>query len=207
MKNEKIVMIDYGASNIRSAQKAFEHLGADVTLTDKPEIVSTAKKLVLPGVGAFGAGMQAIRKHKLDEAIINAATLGTPLLGICLGMQFLFEQSDEMGVYQGLGLIPGQVTRFKFENNDLKVPHMGWNQIEPCKKHPLMTGVEHGEFVYFVHSYYCAPTDKLDILAQTQFGFPFTSGVSKENIMGIQFHPEKSQKTGLKILRNFIQLC
>ncbi len=206
MHSKKIIMIDYGAGNIRSVQKAFEHLGAEVSLTNDPEKILSAKKLVLPGVGAFGAGMDALRQNPLDEATIQAADKGTPLLGICLGMQFLFDQSDEMGNHQGLGLIPGQVTRFNFENNDLKVPHMGWNQIEPCKKHPLMAGVNEGAYAYFVHSYYCLLDDKKDILIQTQFGFPFPSGVARENITGIQFHPEKSQKTGLKILQNFIQL-
>lgn len=205
MNNNEIVMIDYGASNIRSAQKAFEHVGTLITLTADPQIVRQAHKLVLPGVGAFGAGMAALRTRGLDAAISDKMREGAPLLGICLGMQFLFENSDEMGHHAGLGLIPGHVTRFDLAETNLKVPHMGWNQIEHKENHPLLRGVPDGAFAYFVHSYYCVPTNGEDIIAGTRHGHAFTSIVARDNVFGIQFHPEKSQRYGLQILRNFVE--
>jgi len=206
MSNDEIIMIDYGAGNIRSVQKAFEHIGAKVTLTEEPDMVLGARKLVLPGVGAFGSGLTALRARHLDSAIIRAANQGTPLLGICLGMQFLFDQSDEMGLHDGLGLISGHVTRFNLADKGLKVPHMGWNQIESKRDHPLLNGVPDGSHAYFVHSYYCVADDDRDVIAQTEFGHPFASCVARGNIFGIQFHPEKSQLRGLQILRNFVAL-
>ncbi len=203
-----ITMIDYGASNIRSAQKAFEYLGAAVELTEDATTVTQASKLVLPGVGAFGAGMRALRERQLEPAIHTAAKNGIPLLGICLGMQFLFAESDEMGIHQGLGLIPGSVTRFDFDASlpTLKVPHMGWNQIEHDGSHFLLQKVPDGAHTYFVHSYYCVPTDPDHIIATTNYGRSFASIVGHKNVYGIQFHPEKSQKRGLQILKNFIEL-
>jgi len=206
MSNDEIIMIDYGAGNIRSVQKAFEHIGAKVTLTEEPDMVLGARKLVLPGVGAFGSGLTALRARHLDSAIIRAANQGTPLLGICLGMQFLFDQSDEMGLHDGLGLISGHVTRFNLADKGLKVPHMGWNQIESKRDHPLLNGVPDGSHAYFVHSYYCVADDDRDVITQTEFGHPFASCVARGNIFGIQFHPEKSQLRGLQILRNFVAL-
>jgi imidazole glycerol-phosphate synthase subunit HisH len=206
MSGTTITMIDYGASNIRSAYKAFEHVGARVELTGDPDVVRRASKLVLPGVGAFGAGMSALRERGLDTAVRDAATAGVPLLGICLGMQFLLEESDEMGRFEGLGFIAGRVTRFDFSDQQLKVPHMGWNQIEHTEDHPLLNNVPSGAFAYFVHSYYCVPEVKEDIVATTMYGGPFTSIVSRANVHGIQFHPEKSQKHGLQLLRNYFEL-
>lgn len=206
MSSKNIVMIDYGASNIRSAQKAFEHIGASITLTADPHIVQQANKLVLPGVGAFGAGIDALRARNLDEVICEKVQQGVPLLGICLGMQFLFESSDEMGQHQGLGLVPGHVTRFDLAGTDLKVPHMGWNQIEHHGHHFLLQNVPTGAFVYFVHSYYCIPARKEDTVAETCYGHVYTSIVARENVFGIQFHPEKSQRYGLQILRNYMDL-
>jgi glutamine amidotransferase len=206
INNNEIVMIDYGASNIRSAQKAFEHVGASITLTADPQIVRQAHKLVLPGVGAFGAGMEALKTRELDSAVCDRVHAGIPLLGICLGMQFLFENSDEMGHHTGLGLIPGHVTRFELPDPNLKVPHMGWNQIEHKENHPLLSGVSDGAFAYFVHSYYCVPNDAEDIVARTNYGHTFTSIVTRDNVYGIQFHPEKSQHVGLQILRNYVEL-
>jgi glutamine amidotransferase len=204
-------MIDYGASNIRSAQKAFEAVGASVELTADPDIVLGARKLVLPGVGAFGAGIHALRERDLDSAVKTAVANGIPLLGICLGMQFLFEESDEMGQHEGLGLIPGHVTRFNFVGEEnlggsYKVPHMGWNQIEYDHAHPLLKDVPSGSHTYFVHSYYCVPTHKEDIVAITQYGLQFTSIVSRDNVHGIQFHPEKSQKRGLQLIKNYLEM-
>ncbi len=201
-----ITMIDYGASNIRSAQKAFEAVGANVELTSDPETVLKGTKLVLPGVGAFGAGMNALRARGLDTAVCEAVAKGVPLLGICLGMQFLFDESDEMGQHEGLGLIPGRVTRFDLDDDQLKVPHMGWNQIEHDQSHPLLRDVPDGSHTYFVHSYFCIPSFEEDIVAVTRYGRPFTSIVSRENVHAIQFHPEKSQVRGLQLLSNYLAM-
>lgn len=199
-------MIDYGASNIRSALKAFEHLGADVLLTGDPADVLQAGKLVLPGVGAFGSGMDAVRQLGLESAVKERVATGVPLLGICVGMQFLFESSDEMGSHIGLGLIPGDVTRFEPADPANKVPHMGWNQVKHDEDHWLMVGVPAGSYVYFVHSYYCRPANPSSTIASTDYEHDFCAVVGHENIYGIQFHPEKSQKHGLQILQNYINL-
>ena len=199
-------MIDYGASNIRSALKAFEYLGADVLLTGDPADVLQANKLVLPGVGAFGSGMAALRDLNLEGAIKERVAAGVPLLGICVGMQFLFETSDEMGQHTGLGLVPGDVTRFELEDPANKIPHMGWNQVKHDEQHWLMDGVQSGSYVYFVHSYYCRPTNSQATIANTDYEKDFCAVVAHENVYGIQFHPEKSQKHGLQILKNYIDL-
>lgn len=203
MTQTTITMIDYGASNIRSAQKAFEHIGATVHLTEDPDEVRRAEKLVLPGVGAFGSGMDGLRRRNLPHAIHEAVARGVPFLGICVGMQLLFDESDEMGIHQGLGLVPGKVTRFPA--NGLKVPHMGWNQLEHDGVHWLLRGVNSGDYAYFVHSYYCTPGDETNIIARTEYERPFASIVARENIYGLQFHPEKSQRVGLQILKNFVE--
>jgi len=206
MKHKEIVMIDYGASNIRSAQKAFETVGAVVRLTADADVVRQADRLVLPGVGAFGVGMEALRAKGLDTAIREAVNNGIPLLGICLGMQFLFEKSDEMGVHKGLDLVAGHVTRFNLTEYGLKVPHMGWNQIEFAGNHPLVAGVPNGAHAYFVHSYYCVPSKTQDIVARTDYGRPFASIIAHNSVYGIQFHPEKSQQRGLQILSNYLEI-
>ena len=199
-----ITIIDYGGSNLRSVVKALESVGAELRIANRAEDVAQAGNLILPGVGAFGAGMDALRRHELDEAIHERVAQGTPLLGICLGMQFLFERSEEMGRHDGLGLIEGDVVRFPAEGP--KIPHMGWNQIEHDDSHWLLTGVPTGAYVYFVHSYYCRPADTASILARTGYGLRFASVVAKGNVYGIQFHPEKSQHIGLAILRNFVNM-
>ncbi len=197
-------MIDYGASNIRSALKAFEYLGADIELTSDPAVVRQGNKLVLPGVGAFGSGMAAVRAQGLDTAVQERVAAGVPLLGICVGMQFLFETGYEMGTHQGLGLVPGDVRRFELPS-DYKIPHMGWNQIDHDNSHWLLQNVPSGSYVYFVHSYHCTPSNDTDSIASTEYGpKQFTAVVSHENVYGIQFHPEKSQKHGLQILQNYI---
>lgn len=221
-----ITMIDYGASNIRSAQKAFEYIGAEVELTEDPEVVRKATKLVLPGVGAFGSGMAGLRQRNLPEAIQETVATGIPFLGICVGMQLMFDESNEMGIHQGLGLMAGKVKRFPEKLsmvngqlsivNDpqtpapnlqsLKIPHMGWNQLEPAWESPLLAGVNKGDYTYFVHSYYCDPDDATAVLAWTDYGFPFASVVQKDNVYGLQFHPEKSQSVGLQILKNFLEI-
>lgn len=221
-----ITIIDYGASNIRSAQKAFEYIGAEVELTEDPEVVRRATKLVLPGVGAFGSGMTGLRQRNLPETIRETVAKGIPFLGICVGMQLMFDESDEMGTHQGLGLLAGKVKRFPeklsvnpssssgsdapIENRHskivtLKIPHMGWNQLEPAWESSLLAGVNTGDYTYFVHSYYCEPAEATAVLAWTDYGFPFASVVQKDNVYGLQFHPEKSQAVGLKILQNFVE--
>lgn len=195
-------MIDYGIGNVRSVQKALEYVGAEVALAADPEAIRTAGRLVLPGVGAYGAGMAALRERDLVEAIQEAAGRGAPLLGICLGMQLLFDESEEMGHHKGLGLLRGRVARFPAQ--ELKVPHVGWNEIEHDGNHPLLAGVPAGSHAYFVHSYYCIPADPTAVIARTTYGLPFAAIAGRENVAGIQFHPEKSQHVGLRILRNFV---
>jgi glutamine amidotransferase len=207
----KITMIDYGGSNLRSAQKAFEFVGADLVTTADPDVIRHADKLVLPGVGAFGAGMDAVRALGLVEPIHEAVQRGIPMLGICIGMQFLFEDSNEMGQHEGLGLIPGHVVHFKTDLtgledlSGLKIPHMGWNQLEHDGSHFLLQGVASGAYTYFVHSYHCVPDDASWIVASTDYGRPFCAIVARENVYGIQFHPEKSHQTGLRIIQNFVE--
>jgi len=198
-----ITMIDYGIGNLRSVQKALEHAGATVRLSADPVAIRGAEKLVLPGVGAFGAGMAALQTRGLTEPILEAAGRGTPLLGICLGMQLLFDESEERGRYDGLGLLPGRVVRFA--DKELKVPHIGWNQIEHDGTHPLLQGAASGTHTYFVHSYYCRPARAEDVIARTVYGEPFAAIAGHANVVGIQFHPEKSQQVGLRILHNFVE--
>ena len=197
-----ITMIDYGIGNLRSVQKALEHTGAEVRLTSDPDQIVAAGKLVLPGVGAFGAGMAALRRRNLVAPIREAVAAGIPLLGICLGMQLLFDESEELGAHQGLGLLSGRVRRFSGEG--LVVPHMGWNQIEHDGAHPLLGGVPDGAHAYFVHSYYCQPHSPETIVACATYGLPFAAITARDRVVGLQFHPEKSQHVGLRILENFV---
>jgi len=201
-----LAVIDYGAGNLRSVLHALKHLDAeDVRLVHQPGDLHDADKIILPGVGAFGAGMNKLREQNLVEPLKDAIHAGRPYLGICLGMQFLFEDSDEMGEHKGFGLLPGHVTRFA-DTPGFKVPHIGWNQLEQQRPSQLLSGVAAESFAYFVHSYYCVPTNPDDILITVNYGIPFTAGIQRDNIYGVQFHPEKSQRTGLQILRNFLEL-
>ena len=210
-----IGLIDYGISNLRSVQKAFAHLGVDVTLVDTPDQLARAERLILPGVGAFRAGMDGLRSRGLIEPIKQAVAAGKPLIGICLGMQLLFESSDELGDTLGLGLLPGHVTKIKMQDvshalrithHALKIPHMGWNQLDLVKEHSLVNGVELGAYAYFVHSYAVYPEHTDIVIATTEYGGPFASIVGRGNICGLQFHPEKSQAVGLRLLENFLTL-
>ncbi|MCW5863961.1 MAG: imidazole glycerol phosphate synthase subunit HisH [Anaerolineae bacterium] len=205
-----LTMIDYGGSNLRSAQKALEAVGARVQVTDDPAVVRAAARLVLPGVGAFGAGMAALRARGLAEATVAAVAAGATLLGICLGMQFLFDESEEMGRHAGLGLLAGRVVRFPaglvHDGRPLKVPHVGWNEIEPVGAPPLLDGIGPAAHTYFVHSFYCAPADVADVLATADYGGRFAAIVGRGRVFGYQFHPEKSQRVGLRLLRNYITL-
>jgi len=200
-----VTVIDYGVGNLRSVTKALEFLGCQVTLTSDPEIVARADKLVLPGVGAFGAGMANLQRLSLVEAIRDAIRRGTPLLGICLGLQLLFDESEEMGNYEGLKLVRGKVVRFP-DQKGIRIPHMGWNALQIHKPEPLFKGVADGAMVYFVHSYFPVPDDPSVIAATTEHGVEFVSAIAIDNIFGTQFHPEKSSKVGLQILRNFVAL-
>ncbi len=196
-----ITIIDYGIGNYRSVQKAFEHIGACTQLTNEGEKIARADKLALIGVGAFGATMNALASGDQIEPLRAAVAKGTPLLGICVGMQVLFDSSSEFGEHVGLGFIPGKVERFSAENQ-LKVPHIGWNQITHDETSPLLTDVADADYAYFVHSYFCTPSDPAHTIATTDYGEHFCSIVGRDNIFGIQFHAEKSQKVGLQILKN-----
>lgn len=202
-----IALIDYGIGNLRSVQKALEHVGADVTLTEDPQVILSADKVVLPGVGAFGDGMKGLRARGLVDVVQTLAARGTPLLGICVGMQVLFEIGEEMGQHPGLGIFPGHVKPFPISNSlisNLKIPQTGWNEIEPAREHPLLTGLPRGAYAYFNHGYYCAAAPE-HALARTDYGGHYPSIVGRDRVYGIQFHPEKSQHIGLLLLKNFVQ--
>jgi imidazole glycerol-phosphate synthase subunit HisH len=200
-----LAVIDYGAGNLRSVLHALNHLEVEsVRVVQYARDLKGADKIILPGVGAFGAGMQKLRQQNLIQPIRDAVFAGTPYLGICLGMQFLFERSDEMGDHEGLGILPGYVTRIP-DNLGLKVPHMGWNNLQIHKPSPLLSGLKPDSYAYFVHSYYCVPADASDIVATVDYGIPVTTVIQRDNIYGIQCHPEKSQRVGLQILTNFLK--
>jgi glutamine amidotransferase len=202
MNSKNLIIIDYGVGNFRNVQKAFAAVGVEALISDRPADITAADAVILPGVGAFGDAIDNLRQRGLEEPVLEAAHSGKPFFGICVGMQLLFDQSDEMGRHTGLSLIPGRVTRFR---KGLTVPHMGWNQIEPKGDQPLFNQLGSGSFTYFAHSYICIPKDESHIAAYTDYEGKFVSAVTKENIFGIQFHPEKSQRVGLKILKNFAE--
>lgn len=206
-----IRIVDYGMGNLRSVQKAIERLGEEAVLTQDPAEVANAEKLILPGVGAFGAAMANLTKLGLVEPIRDFASSGRPFLGICLGMQLLLAESDEQGSFAGLGIVPGRVVKF-FKPEDvsqatqgLKVPHMGWNKLTKRLDCPLLDGVADGSGVYFVHSFYADPPREF-IAATSDYGIDFCAVIRKDNIFATQFHPEKSGSIGLKMLENFIAL-
>ena len=204
-----IVIIDYGMGNLRSVQKAFEVTGARAQVTDRPSDIRKADKIVFPGVGAFGAAMRELKRRKLIRPIKEAIGAGKHFLGLCLGMQLLFETSEEAPGVKGLGVLKGRVRRFNFKSRRLKVPHMGWNNIAyslPLTAHSILRGVPDGSYVYFVHSYYVEPKERDIVLATTDYGGRFVSGICRDNIYGLQFHPEKSQEVGLRIVKNFAGL-
>lgn len=212
-----ITVIDYGMGNLHSVRKALEVSGADVKVSSMPSDIKKAKKIVFPGVGAFGEAMKELERRRLVEPIKEAISGGRPFLGLCLGLQLLFEKSEEAPGVRGLGVLKGDVKRFRFAScvgrracERLKVPHMGWNSIKIARHKTqntrIMKGIPDNTFMYFVHSYYVVPADKRDVLAATDYGIKFAAGIARDNIYALQFHPEKSQEMGLRILRNFVRL-
>ncbi len=221
-----IAIIDYGIGNLRSIEKAFTALGANVRRTDDPAEILAAEKVVLPGVGAFGACAAEIRRRAgLEATIHQVIDEGKPFLGVCVGMQLLFEVGEEMGMHEGLGVIPGRVVRFdavpaaaservwagadddepapRPSGGSLKIPHMGWNTIYPCRASSLLGGLDDASYFYFVHSFVCLPDEAEDVLARCRYGVDFAAVIERNNVYGVQFHPEKSQQNGLRVLQNF----
>jgi len=209
-----VAIIDYGVGNLRSVQKAFAAGGHNAVITHDPEVIRAAPRVVLPGVGAFGAAVDTLRAVGLESVAKEAAASGRPFLGICVGMQLLFTESEEMGLHRGLDIVPGRVLHFAERNLGpaacgVKVPQIGWNALSfPTSGNgtELFAGLEEGSMVYFVHSYYCAPGDPAAIAATTDFIAPYCSAVARGNVYGLQFHPEKSGAVGLRILDNFARL-
>ena len=206
-----IVVIDYGMGNLHSVRKALEVVGARTKVSPDPADIKKADKIVFPGVGSFGEAMNELKRRKLVTPIKDAIAAGKPFLGLCLGLQLLFEKSEESPGVQGLGVLRGEVKRFRGSGESLKVPHMGWNSIAVSRQLSaislkILKGVPSGSYMYFVHSYYVKPKDKKVALTTTDYGIDFVSGVCKGNIYGLQFHPEKSQELGLKIMKNFAKL-
>ena len=196
----QVAIIDYGVGNLRSVEKAFAAMGCEAVVSGDESVLRAAQKLVLPGVGAFAACMKALKERGFEQLVKERANDGTPLLGVCVGMQLLFDESEEFGSTPGLGLLRGSVRRFR---NDLVVPHVGWNRIQQRRPHALFEGIEDGAFCYFVHSYYCQPADERVVVGKTEYGISYASVIAQANICGVQFHPEKSQHVGLRMLRNF----
>ena len=195
-----IAIVDYGLGNLGSVTKGFRHAGVGTVLSGDPAVLLDADALVLPGDGAFGATMDEVRNRGLVPVLHEAAASGKPLLGICIGMQLLFEESEEHGHHRGLGLLPGRVRRIE---GGLPVPHMGWNRLRSRRPHPLMKGIEDGAHVYFVHSYYCDASEDV-VVATTDYGAEIPAVVGRGNLLGVQFHPEKSQRVGLKMIENWV---
>ena len=202
-----IAVIDYGMGNLRSVEKALQVAGARTKVTSDPKDLKKAEKIVFPGVGSFGDAMRELKKLGLIAPLKDAIAEGKPFLGLCLGLQLLFEKSEEAPGVKGLGVLKGEVKRFRLKG--LKVPHMGWNTIG-CKvqgaRRKVLKGIPNDAYMYFVHSYYAKPADKKVILTTTDYGIKFASGICKDNVYALQFHPEKSQALGLKILKNFVAL-
>jgi glutamine amidotransferase len=206
-----IAIIDYDMGNVRSVQKAFEAVGHQAVITRNRQVIADASHVVLPGVGAFGDCMRNLESYGLIDPIHQSIGSGKPFLGICLGLQLLFTESEEFGSHKGLNVIAGKVIRFQLKAAEngvgpLKIPHMGWNAIRLKKPSPLLEGLSDGCYMYFVHSYYVAPADEDMVCTATDYGNTFVSSIGRDNIFACQFHPEKSQTGGLRILRNFGRL-
>ena len=200
-----IAIVDYQMGNLRSVQKAFEHVGHAAAVTDDPATLAQADKIVLPGVGAFADAAAELRRRELVEPIRDAIEGGKQFLGICLGLQLLFDVSYEDGEHEGLGILPGAVRRFEIPP-EYKVPHMGWNRVDLRRRPPIFKGIASDEFFYFVHSYYVAPSDDSVVSGEASYPTPFCAMVWRDNLVATQFHPEKSQRIGLQVLKNFAEL-
>ncbi len=198
-----IAIIDYGVGNLRSVEKAFTSQGIDAVITSDEKVLRSADKLVLPGVGAFKACMDGLKAHSFDELVLDTAKAGKPIIGLCVGLQMMFDEGHEFGVHKGLGLMPGRVVRFP---EKLRVPHIGWNQVEFKQQHKVFDGLPSQTFFYFVHSFYVETSDPRCVLGETDYGMLYASICGRDNIVGVQFHPEKSQTAGLKLLRNFAEM-
>ncbi len=196
-----IAIVDYGVGNLRSVEKAFEAVGASALVTNDAGAIREAGRLVLPGVGAFGECAGRLRGSGLDRLVLDAAEAGKPVLGLCVGLQLMFDEGHEFGVYEGLGLMRGRVVRFP--ETGLLVPQIGWNQVEKVRPHPLLKGIGNGAYFYFVHSYRVEADDEADVLAETEYGIYYPSVCGRGRVCGVQFHPEKSQDSGLRLLANF----
>lgn len=199
------LLIDAGTGNLHSVHNALQSLGFNIQVSSSPDALSVPGRVILPGVGAFGSFMEGLRDRGLVEPLQEAFRRGDPLFGICVGMQALFEVSEELGEYAGLGLLPGRVVRF-LGSPGLKIPHTGWNQLWFAEDAPLFRELPQGVFAYFNHSYYCKNSDPADAAARTDYASSFTSAVQRGNLVGVQFHPEKSQHVGQKVLENFFKI-
>lgn len=198
-----IAVIDYGMGNLKSVTNALEKLGTDAVITRDKKVIKESRAIILPGVGAFGKCIENLKNLELLGFIKETIEEGKQYLGICLGMQVLFESSEEAPGIAGMGVLKGTVPRF---TGNIKIPHMGWNNIKIVKKTEILSGIENSEYFYFVHSYYCSPEDKGIVATTTPYGEEFASSVQKDNVFACQFHPEKSQRVGLKLLQNFVNL-
>ena len=203
MSQATVAIIDYEMGNLRSVQKAIEAIGSSATITRSPQVIDDASHVVLPGVGAFGDCMRNLERFGLVSSIRKTIKKGKPFLGICLGLQLLFTESEEFGAHPGLDILSGRVVRFRSTEASMKIPHMGWNQIRFTNSMPLFRDIPDGAYVYFVHSYYVEPSDPDIIGTTTDYGTSFASGIWKDNLFACQFHPEKSQRWGMQILKNF----
>jgi glutamine amidotransferase len=200
-----IAVVDVCSGNLRSVERAIAQVGGDVAVTRDPEVVRRADKVVVPGQGAFGVFMRGLVERGLGDVLRDAIASGRPYLGICLGMQVLFDESEEQGPCPGLGVVPGRVVRMRPTDPRIKVPHIGWNQVGVKRADPLLAGIPEGAYVYFDHSYYGVPADPSLVALDTEHGAPMTAAIRKDNVFACQFHPEKSQSVGLQILRNFVE--
>jgi len=198
-----IAIIDYGVGNLRSVEKAFSSQGIEAAVSSDEKVLRAADRLVLPGVGAFAACMQGLRARGFDQLVIEAAHSGKPVIGLCVGLQMLFDEGHEFGVHRGLGLLPGRVVRFA---EGVRVPHVGWNQVAIKQGHPIFRDLSDQSFFYFVHSYYVEPGDESCVLGETEYSSRFASICGRGSVVGVQFHPEKSQAAGLKLLKNFVEM-
>lgn len=200
-----IAVVDVCSGNLRSVEKALAAVGGQVTVTRDPDVVRKADKVVVPGQGAFGAFTHGLAERDLEAPLREVIARGTPFLGICLGLQVLFDESEEQGPQRGLGLVPGKVVRFRPTDHALKVPHMGWNQVRRVVADPLGDAIADGAHVYFVHSYYVVPADPRVTVMTSEHGTPFCAAIRRDNVFAVQFHPEKSQRTGLALLEAFVR--